>query len=262
MIERVAIAGDRRVSAEITGAGPDLVILHSLLTNRRSFDEVLDTLAGSYRVHLLDLPGFGDTTLVDRDILAYGRLVGDYLGELAEPAVVMGNGLGGFIALATAIAAPDRVARLVIVGAGPGFDDNQRQAFTGMAARAEEAGMAGVVEVAVRRIFSEAFLAEHPQHHEQRRAVLLETPVPAFRNACLALYSLDLRPHLATVAMPVLIVVGSEDQATPPAMARELQGLLPDARLIELPGVAHGPQIQEPGTFLAAVRSFLGLPDA
>lgn len=249
------------VSVGITGMGPDLVVLHSLLTDRHSFDRILTELSESYTVHLIDLPGFGSTALVEPDIRLYGRLIGRYLVEhLEAPATLMGNGLGGFVALATAIAEPAAVARLVVVGAGPGFSGDQKQAFSAMEQRAGELGMAGIIEVAVRRIFTEEFLAQHPDHYERRRLVLLETPVAAFRNACLALYDTDLTDDLADLQMPVLIVVGTDDQATPPAMARRLHELLADSELIELEGVAHGPQLQDPERFMAAISPFLGLP--
>jgi 3-oxoadipate enol-lactonase len=59
------------------------------------------------------------------------------------------------------------------------------------------------------------------------------------------------------VTTPTLIVVGKEDQATPPQMARELNDLLPNSELVILPGVAHAPQIQEPTTFVETIGHFL-----
>ena len=58
------------------------------------------------------------------------------------------------------------------------------------------------------------------------------------------------------------MLVGEHDEATPPAMARELAGLLPDARLRVLEGCAHVPQLQAPEAFLAEVEAFLGQPAA
>jgi pimeloyl-ACP methyl ester carboxylesterase len=52
-------------------------------------------------------------------------------------------------------------------------------------------------------------------------------------------------------------VVGSEDQATSPTMARELQAVLKNSRLIELDGIAHAPQLQDPARFLDAIDGFL-----
>jgi len=58
--------------------------------------------------------------------------------------------------------------------------------------------------------------------------------------------------------LPVLVLVGEHDEATPPAMSRELARLLPDARLTILPGCAHVPQLQAPRMFVDAIEGFIG----
>jgi 3-oxoadipate enol-lactonase len=68
---------------------------------------------------------------------------------------------------------------------------------------------------------------------------------------------MDLRTALHKVEVPVLVLVGEEDEATPPAMSHELAASLPNARLVTLPGCAHVPQMQAPDKFLAAIQSFL-----
>lgn len=81
--------------------------------------------------------------------------------------------------------------------------------------------------------------------------------VAVFIGVCAELAALDLREQVAGLAIPVLALVGGQGEATPPAMARQLAGLLPDARLAELPGLAHLPQLQDTGGFVATVEPFL-----
>jgi 3-oxoadipate enol-lactonase len=78
-----------------------------------------------------------------------------------------------------------------------------------------------------------------------------------FRDACNALAELDLRPELGKVGVPVLVLVGEHDEATPPPMSRELAASLPDARLKIIAGCAHVPQLQSPAVFLEAIGDFL-----
>jgi 3-oxoadipate enol-lactonase len=59
------------------------------------------------------------------------------------------------------------------------------------------------------------------------------------------------------VRVPALVLVGEQDEATPPPMSRELAAGLPDARLKILPGCAHVPQLQAPKLFLDAIAEFL-----
>ena len=70
---------------------------------------------------------------------------------------------------------------------------------------------------------------------------------------------LDLGDELARIQNPTLLVVGAEDQATPPALGRALADRLPKAILIELPGLGHCPHIQDSDAFVARVAPFLGL---
>jgi 3-oxoadipate enol-lactonase len=85
----------------------------------------------------------------------------------------------------------------------------------------------------------------------------LKTDPEVFQAACAALAALDLRPELAKVKVPVLVLVGEHDEATPPPMSHELAAGLPNARLLIVPGCAHVPQLQSPEVFLEMIGGFL-----
>ncbi len=248
-----------KVSFGSMGSGPDLVLLHSLLSDRNVFYRVVPALVERHRVHLVDLPGFGVTDLQPPTMDAYGDLIAAWMEAIGigPDATVLGNGLGGFVAIATAVRHGERFTKLIVVGAGAGFPEDAKGAFATMAARAGEFGMAGVVDIAVRRVFPPAYLAAHPEEYAEREAVLLRTNVAALQRACRALQTVDYFESAASISNPTLIVVGSEDAATPPALARRLHGLIPNSSYVELSGVAHGPQLQDPDGFLAALDPFL-----
>jgi 3-oxoadipate enol-lactonase len=90
-----------------------------------------------------------------------------------------------------------------------------------------------------------------------RRAAFLKTDPDVFRAACTQLATLDLRPELSKVDVPVLVMVGEHDEATPPQMSHELADGLPNARLKIIPGCAHVPQLQSPKLFLDTIADFL-----
>ena len=248
------------VSLARSGDGPDLVMLHSLLSDRNVFAPIVDALCERWRVNLVDLPGFGSTSRTVPSIDAYADLIGALLeaGQF-DPAstAVLGNGLGAFVALGTAIRHGDRFDRLVLAGCGAAFPADAKSGFHTMIERVETGGMDAVVDVAVRRIFSEQFLLAHPEMLAERAAVLSRTDPGAFVDACRALLDLDYRNVAAEVGNPTLVIVGTEDQATPVAMARELDSLLADSRLVELDGIAHAPQLQDPTGFLGALEGFV-----
>jgi 3-oxoadipate enol-lactonase len=244
------------VSFSETGSGPVRLVLHSLLTDRNAFDLVTTPLGG--RFIAMDLPGFGATATARPDIDDYANRVGALIEtlELDRPTLI-GNGLGAFVALGTAIKHGDLIGRLLLVGCGPGFPEPAKGAFTRMIEVVEDGGMEAVIPIALRRIFTESHLEKHPDMADERAEVLRRTDPGAFINACQALHALDYRALAPTIGNPTMIVVGEEDEATPPHLAEELHTLIPGSALVRLPGVAHAPQLQDPAGFISATRQFL-----
>jgi 3-oxoadipate enol-lactonase len=252
--------GPARVSLQIGGSGPPLLLLHSLLADRSSFDRVAPALARSHQVHVLDLPGFGDSDFVDGGLHGVADRVAAALQALglAQKPVVLGNGYGGFVALTLVIRHPELASRVVLADCGAAFSEPGRAAFRGMSAGVRQGGLAAIADVAMRRLFAPDFQAGHPELLAERRQRFLALSTQTFHAAAAALAELDLRPQLAGMGLPALVLVGEMDEATPPAMSVELAAGLPDARLVVLPGLAHVPQLQAPEAFLAAVRDFIG----
>ena len=244
------------VSFSESGSGPVRLVLHSLLTDRNAFDRVKGPLGG--RFIAMDLPGFGATQTVRPDIDDYADTVAALIEtlELDSPDLI-GNGLGAFVALGTAIHHGDLVGKLLLLGCGAGFPEPAKDAFTKMIEAVEAGGIQAVIPIALRRIFTETYLGQHPDMAQERSEVILETDSAAFITACRALRQLDYRSAAQRVTNSTLILVGDEDQATPPQLAEELHTLIPGSTLTRLHGVAHAPQIQDPAGFISATRQFL-----
>ena len=247
------------IEAQVTGDGPPLVLLHSLLADRSSFSGVAGALSRRFQVMLPALPGFGRSPAVDGGLAAVADRVAAAIRVFAasRPVRLLGNGYGGFVALLAVIRHPGLAERLVLVDAGAAFSEPGREAFRGMARGAAAKGLEAIADTAMRRLFAPDFHAANPGLVADRRRIFLESDPAVIIAACEALATLDLRPALADVRMPVLAVVGALDEATPPAMSRELAAGLPNATLAILDGLAHVPQLQAPGPFLDAVGPFL-----
>jgi 3-oxoadipate enol-lactonase len=247
------------VNAAEYGEGPPLILFHSLLSDRASFDGVVPKLSETFRVIVPELPGFGQSAPARGGLAAVAERMADSVKEYAggEGTIVLGNGYGGFVALQMAIDHPKIATKLVLADCGAAFSEPGRQAFRNMAAASAAEGLSAITDVAMRRLFAADFQEQHPDLMRNRREAFLRTDAGVFREACEALASLDLRPKLPQVKVPVLVLVGEHDEATPPPMSHELANGLPNARLIVLPGCAHVPQLQEPELFLTAIEKFL-----
>ena len=246
------------VNATQSGDGPPLFLFHSLLSDRASFDAVAPELSDSFRVIVPELPGFGRSHAVS-GLAAVADRMAEAVSEAAdgEDAIVLGNGYGGFVALQMAIRHPDIATRFIFADCGAAFSEPGRAAFRNMAAASKAKGLAAITDVAMRRLFAPEFQAEHPDLMRDRREAFLATDPEVFQAACAALAELDLRPELAKVKVPALVVVGEFDEATPPPMSHELAALLPQAHLEIIPGCAHVPQLQSPVLFLQVIGDFL-----
>ena len=245
------------VNAAVSGEGPALFLFHSLLSDRASFDAIAPQLSKTHRVIVPELPGFGGSKAVSGGLTAVADRMAEAVSEAGGDAIVLGNGYGGFVALQMAIRHPDLAGKLILADCGAAFSEQGREAFRNMAAASKAKGLAAITDVAMRRLFAPEFQAAHPDLMRDRREAFLKTDPQVLQAACAQLAELDLRPELPGVKMPVLVLVGEHDEATPPPMSHELAALLPNARLKVLAGCAHVPQLQAPEAFLDAVADFL-----
>jgi 3-oxoadipate enol-lactonase len=255
-------AGHGALTAARAGVGRDMVILHSLLTDRHAFDAVLPALTAQNRVTLINLPGFhGSQPTLLALMDAYVAAIEDGFQEfaIANDAVLIGNGFGGTVALAFAIAHPERVGKLLLCDAAACFPPDGRRAFEMMAARVAEGGLGSIAEIAAKRVFSPDYLAAHPDKIEERKQVLLAIEPKAFQAACKILQETDLTPLLHRLRVPTLVVCGEFDQATPVALNKAIAQKVTGARYVELPGCGHCPPLEQPEAFLAAIKDFVGL---
>jgi pimeloyl-ACP methyl ester carboxylesterase len=223
-----------------------VVLLHAALGDSRLWRRQVEALGPRFDVVTPDLPGFGETpepeapfSLVD--------LVAEHL-----PAALVGNSLGGGVALRTALAHQSEVPKLVLVAAGlPDWEWSE--AMRAYWAAEDAAVEAGDLDAAT-QVNLDFWLA--PEHHEevrpqQRRAFELQTagPEPEVRW-----------PHLqplSTLAVPTLVVVGDRDQPDFQAIARHLASEIPGARLEVVAGAGHLVGVDAPDALNALLLEFL-----
>jgi pimeloyl-ACP methyl ester carboxylesterase len=245
------------------GWGPALLLVHAGIADRRMWDDQMGPFADAgWTVIRADLPGFGETPTPTRPVALWATLrdLLDHLG--VERAVVAGASLGGRAAVDLALAAPERVRALVLVGSGLAGHRFQEPALLelwdqsegalergdhGEAARLEidtwVVGMGrdpSVVDPEVRRRVRDMLLVAY----EHGPADLEEPDPPA-------------ADRLGEVAAPTLVVVGEHDRPDIHAMAGALAGGIPGAERALLPGTAHLPNMEQPEEFNRVVLEFL-----
>ena len=261
-----------RLSVEVTGSGPDVVMIPGFASSREVWRSEARRLSATHRVHLVQLAGFAGEPWVHGE----GPFVQPVVDELARyvrseglgtPAVI-GHSMGGMTGVMLAQQHPDLVGRVMSVDSLPFFSalfgpqvtaETARpfadQAAAGMLA-ADEAGFrAGQAQGAVG-------LARDPA----TRSAMVEWSMASDRRALATaigeVMTTDLRPGLATMTTPVWAVYAADaDGGAPAAMAdamwaREYAGL-PGVRLIRVDGSRHFIMADQPDRFAELVDQFL-----
>ena len=243
------------------GSGPDLLLLHSLLTEIAVFDEILPALGRNHRVTCINLPGFGASSPAPLHTVAdYADHVAKAMHGLQLPAAtdVFGNGFGAFVALELAIRHGARCGRLMVADTVAAFPEAARAPFRGMAEKVRAAGMQAVLDTAIGRMFPADFQAAWPGVVAARKAALAGVDAECFARACLALAQLDLQPLLGGIRNPTLVMCGVLDQTTPPALAEQVARSIPGAQYRGIPASGHCPMLEQPALLVSMIEEFSG----
>jgi 3-oxoadipate enol-lactonase len=243
-----------------TGTGPHLLLLHSLLTDMSVFDRVLPDLSKNFRVTRLNLPGYGRSMpRLLNSVSDYADHVAAFMDKLKLPPEthVFGNGFGAFVALMLAIRHGQRFKRLILADVVAAFPEPARAPFRLMSERVTTLGMSAVLDAAIGRMFPLVFQAAYPDEVALRKTALARVDPGCFSRACLALAALDTTAHLARVCNPTLVLCGTLDLTTPPALAQALARGIPGASYNDIADSGHCPMVEQPALLVASVNAFL-----
>ena len=271
--------------ADFGGRGRPIVLVHGLGGSCLNWLPVGAALAAHGRVLALDLAGHGRTPALGRSARVGDnrRLLARFLAEVArEPAVLVGNSMGGYLSLAEAALEPGRVTSLVLVdpalpmARGGGVDRRVLAMLLGLSVpllgealmrrRARRGPERMVRDLLALCGIDPARLA--PDVYEAHVALAREREPLAraggrdFLRAQRSLVARLFRRRrffrmIATVRAPALIVQGERDRLVRVEAARAFAAARPDWRLVVLDGVGHAPQLEAPDRFLAAVEPWL-----
>lgn len=278
-VHEVRLPG-RRVSTLTMGAGPDVLLIHGLGGAKSSFFDAAAILARRYRVHALDLPGFGSSSkpaTAPYSAAWFADTVRDTMDALGVArAHVAGNSMGGRVAIELGLRHLERVGGLALLAPAVAFVRRTYHPIVRLMrpeigllphrfarARVTEAfwslfadpdgidpSVADVVVDEFQRIYASpggriAFLAS-------ARNVYLDAP-----------YGRDgFYARLARLQAPALFVWGSHDRIIPPAFGRHVARWLPGAEQIVLDGCGHVPQVERAEQTTGLIERFFARVDA
>ncbi|MDM5091143.1 pimeloyl-ACP methyl ester esterase BioH [Aeromonas bestiarum] len=252
------------VSVERFGQGPDLVLLHGWGMNGAVWHGIAQPLAAHYRLHLVDLPGFGNSPLADGSEYSLPWLAEQVAAVLPQKCHLLGWSLGGLVASQLALTQPERCQSLITVASSPCF--MARDDWPGIAPKVLTGFnqmLAGDFKQTIERFLAiQAMGSEHARDDiRQLRHWLAERPAPqlAALEAGLGLLAdVDLRDALATLSLPWLRVYGRLDSLVPKAAIPLLDERYPASHSLMLEKASHAPFISHPQQFVEIIRHFVG----
>ena len=227
----------------IHGQGPArFALVHSLAMDRTFWEPVAQALAAKGDVLLWSCRGHGASGKAGAPYS--GDQFADDLNELMDAvgwtdAVVAGASMGGCVALAFAGRHAGRVRALGLVDTTAWYGEKAPEQWDERARKAEEGGLDVLVGFQKSRWFSAPFAHAHPQIVQDAVDVFLANDLAAYAATCRMIGGFDARGVLPGIAVPTRILVGSDDYATPPAMAEAMRDAIPGARMDLLDGAAH-----------------------
>src|ERR1700730_9258280 len=248
------------INFEIDGPdnAPWLVLSNSLLTNLSMWDDQVAALKSSYRVLRYDQRGHGGTQATPGPY-SFDLLVADVIALLdmlgIKRAHFCGLSMGGMTALFLAQRHPGRFDRIIACDCGPASTPASAQQWKERIELAAKDGMGDLVEPTIGRWFPPEFVATKSPVLDKVRQMIASTPIAGFSGCAQALSDYDLRPGLAGIDRPTLLIVGTKDANL--AGIRQIKEAVRGAPLVELEGAGHIANVEQPAAFTRAVRDFL-----
>lgn len=231
-----------------------IVFLHGVGSDKRVWRRQLDHFGTERRAVAFDYPGYGDS-----DPAVEGTSRDDYAAAILaamralgiERAHVCGLSLGGVVAIALQAAAPEACASLILADTFASHPDGQ--AIYGRSVGASE-NMRALAEARADVLLAQPF---DPHVRSETIETMASIDPAAFRIGAEAVWLAAQEARAHDIRVPTLVLCGSEDRITPPALSAVLARMIPGAQHEVIDGAGHLTNIERPEAFNALVGGFI-----
>lgn len=249
------------------GTGPVVVLLHGFPLDHTMWRQQISALSASYRVIAPDLRGFGSSTIepiaaktgISMD--QYAEDVGQVLDQLgvAEPVVLVGFSMGGYVAFRLLATQGERIRALVLCDTRAVADTPQgREGRYNMAENVEGWGSGHVASLMLPKLVASSTQENHPEVVAEVEAIIGRTNPVAIAAAQRGMaHREDSTPLVGKIAIPTLCLVGADDAITSPDDMHSLAEAIPDGEFVEVPDAGHLSPMENPQVINDVLMRFL-----
>ncbi len=243
------------------GQGPDLIFIHGLGGEAANWAANIVPVSTRYRVYALDQIGFGhsDKPLIDYRIETFVEFLQAFMQELKIPkATLVGNSLGGWIAVDFAARHPEMVERLVLVdAAGLRAEGGSGQPPLDL----NPSSLAGMRRILEFIVFNKQLVTDELARHAFENHLKSGDGYTIQRILAGVFTTHQFEDDkLGSIRTPTPVLWGRDDALTPLSIGERYQKGIPGAKLVVLDQCCHIPQIEKPVEFNAALLNFLAQP--
>lgn len=238
----------------------NLVLLHGWGLNAEVWRYIAGRLAPHFRLHLVDLPGYGRSRGFGP--MSLEEIADIVLAAAPEKAVWLGWSLGGLVASQIALNAPQRVEKLITVASSPCFTaQNDWPGIRQEVLHGFEHQLSEDFQRTVERFLALQTLGSDSARQDARmlKAVVLDQPMPTvevLNGGLEILRQVDLRQVMCQLPVPLLRIYGALDGLVPRKVAGLLDALWPDSTSRVIEKAAHAPFISHPAAFCEEIMWF------
>ena len=254
-------SGDAQLLYEISGSGPDVVLLHPSPLNHHFWDAIVPQLSARYRVVLPDLRAHGDSDAGDGPVTM--TKLADDLNLLCRElditrAIFVGVSIGGYTLFEFIRHYRERVAALVLANTRAGAETSEgRAARLQIAEKVEREGSAAFIDDLLQKLFSKTTLTNRPDIVDKARVMartMSPTDIAQVQRGMAD--RADSIPSLAAINVPTLVIAGQED-SVPLNEVELMHRLITGSQFRVIAKAGHYAAMEQPAELVRLLRAFL-----
>jgi len=239
---------------------PVVLLSHSLSSSGVMWAPQLTELEQQFQVLRYDVRGHGQSAAPAGEY-SLSQLAADVIALLDGLAIervhFVGLSMGGMIAQVVALQYPHRLRSLVLCDTAARVPESAQAVWPLRIEAARRDGMASLADVTIARWFTAGFIAKNSLILQQIYQQICDTPTEGFIGCLHAISRLDQLEQLASISLPVLIMVGEDDPATPLAESVAMHAQIAGSRMVTIKGAFHLSNVEQTAVFNSHLLQFL-----